>query len=369
MIGAIALGALGLVMYSLQGTSEAMLSGFERLDIASGAKVLNQLAFVVVGAIALAAGMGYYGLIAANLVGVAIMSYACWNGANKLDLHPSPHAVQSWLPLLRASLPFGIIGFTLGLSYKFDSVLLNIFRSDAETGYYNAAYNLVFSAALFSNVFNTSLYPSLARQASSSPNALPRIYERALRYLMVVSLPIAVGSWALADQLVPFLYKASYLSAVPAIKIIMWAVPFMYASEFLGYIVVVAGKENRVAQAIVVSTCINVVANLFLVPRFGVLAAAGMTVATEVVLVGQYVWMLRSLLREFNWGQVLVRPMLAASIMAAMVIAMRQAAVPITVLVGALTYVAALFMLGAVGKDEIHFLQSLRKPMEASTPR
>lgn len=364
MIGAIALGALGLVMYSLQGTSEAMLSGFERLDIASGAKVLNQLAFVVVGAIALAAGMGYYGLIAANLVGVAIMSYACWNGANKLDLHPSPHVVQSWMPLLRASLPFGIIGFTLGLSYKFDSVLLNIFRSDAETGYYNAAYNLVFSAALFSNVFNTSLYPSLARQASSSPNALPRIYERALRYLVIVSLPIAVGSWALADQLVPFLYKASYLPAVPAMQMIMWVVPLMYASEFLGYIVVIAGKESRVARAVMISTSINVAANLLLVPRFGFLAAAAMTVATEAVLVGQYAWMSRAVLKQFNWGPVLVRPALAAAIMGAIVIAARPLPVLANVVIGIAGYTVALVALGVVGKDEIRFVQELRQKTE-----
>ena len=148
MVGAIALNSLGLLLYSVQGASDAMLAGFERFDLSSGAKVLNQLAFVLVGAVALLLGVGYYGLIVGNLIGVALMAYVCWRGARTLGMRPLRATAASWPTLLRASLPFGVIGLALGLSYRFDSVLLNIFRSDAETGYYNAAYNLVFSAVL-----------------------------------------------------------------------------------------------------------------------------------------------------------------------------------------------------------------------------
>jgi hypothetical protein len=145
-----------------------MLVGFERLDVSARAKVLNQLVFVLAGAAALWLGLNYFGLVIANLLGVALMTYVCWRGVRALGVRPLRAAAASWPALLRASLPFGVIGLALGLSYKFDTVLLNIFRSDAETGYYNAAYNLVFSSVLFSNAFNTALYPSLARQATSA---------------------------------------------------------------------------------------------------------------------------------------------------------------------------------------------------------
>ena len=202
---AIALGTLGLVMYSVQGSSDAMLAGFERLDLSAGSKVSYQLIFVLAGAAALLLSAGYYGLIGANLLGIAVMTVICWRGARALGLRPGRARARNWPVLLRASVPFGIIGFTLGLSYKFDSVLLNIFRSDAETGYYNAAYNLVFSTVVISNVINTSLYPSLTRQAASAPHTLPAIYQRALRYLLVLALPIAVGAAALDERSVRFM--------------------------------------------------------------------------------------------------------------------------------------------------------------------
>jgi O-antigen/teichoic acid export membrane protein len=366
MIGAIALGTLGLIMYSIQGTSDGMLAGFERLDLSAGSKVSYQLVFVLVGAVALLLGTGYYGLIIANLLGIAVMTIICWHGARALGPRPSGVSTDTWRRLLRASIPFGIIGFTLGLSYKFDSVLLNIFRSNVETGYYNAAYNLVFSTVMLSNVINTALYPSLTRQAASAPQSLSAIYDRALRYLMVLSLPIAVGVWALADQIVPFLFKAAYLPAVPALRIVIWVVPLMFASEFLGYVVLIAGNERRAACAVIVSTGFNVLLNLLIVPRFGFIGAAVMTVLTEAVLVTQYLWLLRAPMRRLDWGQILLRPLLAALVMCGLVLMLRELPLLLNIAVGALIYTGLLVLLGVVGKDELRFVRSLRRRAEGS---
>ncbi len=360
MIGAIALNGLSLVMYGAQGASDALLAGFERLDLSAGARVLNQLIFVFGGALFLYWGLGYYGLIYAGLLGVALMTYVCWRAVSRLGFRPAWPSPSLWLTLLRASFPFGIIGLALGWSYKFDSVLLNIYWGDEVTGYYAAAYNLIFSAVMISNVVNTALYPSLARQSVKDGHRLPAIYERALRYLLVIALPIAVGGWVLAEQLVPFLFTTSFAPGVPALRILIWVVPLMYVSEFLGYVVVVAGRESRVARAVLISTGINVGLNLLLVPLFGFFAAAIMTVLTEAVLVGQYLWLLRSLLREFNWGQVLLGPLLAALAMGLGVYLVHSHfSFSLNVLVGAAIYSVFLFVLGVAGREEIHFVRGL----------
>lgn len=374
MIIAIALGTLGLIMYSAQGASEAVLAGFERLDVSSSAKVLQQVVFLAVGLIALIPVIGYYGLIFANLCGVTILTIACWRGARRMGIQPMRAAARTWPALLRASIPFGIIGFTLGLSYKFDSVLLNIYHGDRETGYYNAAYNLVFSAVILSNVLNTSLYPSLTRQAASTPDTMGRIYGRALRYLLMIALPIAIGGWSLADQIVPFLFDDQYQRSIQVLQIVIWVVPLMYASEFLGYIVLIQGNERKAARAVIVSTSVNVIMNLIIVPRYGLLGAAILTVVTEAVLVGQYVWLLRAQLRQLPLGQVLLRPLLAALLMGGVVLSVNPY-VPelfphlrllVSIAAGVATYAGLLILLGVIGKDEWRFAQSLRQRADTS---
>ena len=238
---------------------------------------------------------------------------------------------------------------------------MNIYRGDAETGFYNAAYNLVFSVALFSNVLNTALYPSLSRQSVSDPGNLNRSFERSLRYLMIFAIPSAVGIWVLADQIIPFLFTQSFGPAIPALRIVIWVVPLMFASEFFGYIVVISGKEKIAARSVLVSTGLNVLINFFLVPRYGILAAAAMTLATEAVLVGQYVWVIRKVIGTFDLWHSLLYPLLSALLMGGLVY-MLPGVFPLVVNVGigALVYVVLLVLFRVIGKDEITLLRSLK---------
>jgi O-antigen/teichoic acid export membrane protein len=365
MIVAIAINAAGLLLYAVQGTSEAMLSGFERLDIPAKSRVFQQLVFIVLGGVLLWLGSNYFGLIFANLIGITAALVICWRGVHSLGLKADRATPALWPSLLRASIPFGIIGFTLGLSYKFDTVLLNLTQSDAEVGYYNAAYNLVFSMVVLSNVFNTSLYPSLARQITTSPGSMHRIYDRAFGYLMVVALPITLGVFALSNQLVPFLFDAEYSPAADALRILVWVVPFMYASEFLGYVVVINGQEKKVARAIAVSTLANVLINLFVVPRYGFIGASVVTVLTEIMLVGQYLFILRADMRRLHWGRIVVRPALAAMSMAIVIVVVSFPSLAANIALGAGVYVALVVVFGVLGKDEIRFVRGLWRRSEA----
>ncbi len=362
MVIGVALGTIGLMTYSFQGAAEAVLAGHERLDLAAGAKVVQQLVFVLLGAVALVVGTGYYGLIFANLAGILILTYLCYQGIRKLAVNSARPDPRVWWAILRFSIPFGVIGFTLGLSYKFDTVLLNIFHGDTVTGYYSSAYTLIFSIAVISNILNTSLYPSLTRQATTQPQTLPAIYERVLLYLLAVALPIAVGGSILANQLVQFLYGDGYADAIVALRILLWVIPFMFCTEFLGYVILVMGAEKRVARAIILSTSVNVALNLLLIPIYGLLAAAIMTVLTEAILLAQYGWLLRDLLHKMDWGRVFWRPLLAAAIMGVCVYFLQGIPLAATIVISAILYGALLLILGVFGRTELEFLRTFRQP-------
>jgi O-antigen/teichoic acid export membrane protein len=319
-----------------------------------------QLVFVAFGAVALTVGFGYYGLLVASLLATAIFTRLCWRGVQRLGVRPHRLDARKWLPLVRASLPFGVISFAIGLSYKFDSILLNIFRGDAETGYYSAVYNLVFSVVLLSNVFNTALYPSLSRRVASASGGLTSIYQRALCYLLLTSLPIAVAALVLADRLVPLLFTQAYAPAIPALQVLMWTAPLMFASEFLGYLCLVQAGERHAARAVLASTGLNMGVNLVLVPWLGFMGAAVMTVVTEAVLVGQYVWLLRGLMRQIDWGHTLLRPLAAATVMGGLLVVGHDLPLLAVVAVGAVSYIGLLLFLGVIGGDEVRFLRSLR---------
>lgn len=366
MIGAIALNSLTVLIYAVHGSSDAVLAGHERLDLTAGIQVVNQLAFVALGGIALWLGFGYYGLVIATMFGVAIMTTLVVRAVRRLGVRLGRIDWRRWVPLLRAAFPFGVIGLTLGISYRFDTVLLNIYDGDTATGYYNAAYNLIFSLVTLSNVLNTALYPSLARQSVAAPETLPTVYERILRYLLLVALPIAAGGFILAAPLVNLLFGAEYAPAAPLLAMLVWVLPLMFLSEFLGYVVVIAGREALVARSIMVSSSINIVANLIFIPLYGVVAAATITVITEAVLVCQYLWLMRDMLGKMHWGAML-RAGAAVLLMAAIVYLARDWPVLATVALGGVLYGGALLLMRVVGPDEAAFVRGILAARRTAT--
>jgi O-antigen/teichoic acid export membrane protein len=210
-----AIGGCGLFLYAVRGPIESLFIARERLDLLSVMNVLNQMGFVVLGTLALFGGLGFIGLLVVSLVSLGVSTVIGWRFLRRtggVSWRPQP---QLWPALLKAALPFGVIGFSLGLSYKVDTILLQYFHGDAVTGWYNAAYNLIFMLTMVSNSINLALYPALCRQHSVNPQGMPALYTQALKYLLLIALPVAVGATVLAEPLVRLLYTDKFAASAP----------------------------------------------------------------------------------------------------------------------------------------------------------
>ncbi len=354
-----AIGGCGLFLYAVRGPIESFLIARERLDLLSAMNVLNQMGFVVLGTLVLFGGLGFIGLLVVSLVSLGISTAIGWRflrSTSGVSWHPQP---QLWPALLKAALPFGVIGFSLGLSYKVDTVLLQYFHGDAVTGWYSAAYNLIFLLTMVSNSVNLALYPALCRQHSVNPQGMPTLYTQALKYLLLIALPVAAGATVLAEPLVHLLYTDQFAASALALRILIWVLPLMFLTEMLGNITVIHDQEKKVARALLVSTAFNVSLNLVFIPRWGFLAASVITVLTEMILAGQYLWLLRRELASVDTVTVLVKPGIAAGLMGAVVFLARGANFFLVVALGAAVYLILLAAFGSLGRQEILLLGDL----------
>jgi O-antigen/teichoic acid export membrane protein len=91
-----------------------------------------------------------------------------------------------------------------------------------------------------------------------------------------------------------------------------------------------------------------------MVPRFGLQAAAIMTVLTEAVLVGQYLWIVRKTLSVFSIQRTLLMPALAAVLMGILT-AVLHGWVPVVVnmAISMLFYLILLFLLRIFGNGSV----------------
>ncbi len=232
MVLGIFVASCGLLLYAFQGPLDATLIASERLDFSSVFALLNQIVFVVLGTILLLAGAGYIGLLLASLAGVLAMGIASAHVARRvLKLHfERPHP-RRWWPILRASFPFSIMMATDVLGRRFDTVFMSFVLIDAALGWYNVPFNLILMMLLLAQSLALAIYPSLIKQYDSGNGSIQDTSQRALRYLLLVSLPLAVGGMLLADKIIILLYHQQFAPAIPAMQILVWGLPAMFLLE------------------------------------------------------------------------------------------------------------------------------------------
>ncbi len=356
------LASLILLAYAFQDPLDALLQAYERFDLAAMALIVGQLTFVGSGTLFLLLGWRINGLIVAALLNVVVAAaVAAWFMRDcRLSLRWQLQPRQ-WPRFLRLAVPFGLIKLWLTWSLKIDIVILSWFWVEQMAGWYGAAYAIVLGALVLSNSMNSALYPTLSRKFSRNPRTLPPLYERILKYLLVLSLPMAVGVFFTADSWVTLLYGRAFEPARVALSILIWVVPLAFVSEFFRTVLMATSRERVAVRGLALVVMANILLNLWWIPLYGFLGAAVISVVSEALLVGFYLGQLRSELRTPNMAKVLLAP-LGAALGLMLILYLWQGGTLVTeVVLGGGVYLTLIWVFGIIKLDEV-------RPLLRATP-
>lgn len=282
------------LLFAVQSSLDAVFLGTQRLGASALASLVSQLTLVGLGVTILLLGYGFLGLIVASLGGnVAACLLNIWNFRRSGKRIRLLFHLTYWPKMLRSSLPFGINQLALSFTYKLDSLMLGWFGTLALVGMYNTAYNLIFTLTTLSNSINLALFPHMTRQMALNPVAARQNFGNYLRYLLLLSLPMAVIGSVLAEPLAQFLFSKAYTQSGLALRILVWALPLMFLNELLGYVGATLHREKFIAQLRVVLALSNLAMNLVAIPLFGIAGASATTVLTEAIGMALFVYFYR----------------------------------------------------------------------------
>lgn len=284
MVLGVFIASIGLLLYAFQGPLDSLMIAQERLYFSAAFNVLNQVVFISLGTIALMSGAGYIGLLLASLAGVFAMGLASAYVVRRvLRLHfvrPDP---RRWRPLLRASFPFGVIGVVSEFSRRFDTVFMSFVLPYTVVGWYSIPYNLVLMMLLLAQSLALSMFPTMVKEYDSGRGSIQNTVQRALRYLLLLSLPVAIGGMVLADRIITLLYGSNLVNAIPVMQIMVWALPLMFLAELLGRTSITMHREKKAASFIIVNAIVTLSLDVILIPQFGAIGAAIVMVISQFI--------------------------------------------------------------------------------------
>lgn len=352
----ISISVLSMVLDSFTNTFFAVARGFYNLKYESIAAVIFQLIVLGLGSLAmflawpLPAMLGI--LVAASLFNF-IYSASIVKRRLHLSIRPALNREMA-KRIFNISWPFALYNIFQRLFTYLDSLLLGFIAGYGQVGLYQIAFKLIFALQFLPMAFTASLYPAMSAYWLNNKEQLRVSFERALNYLLIISLPIIFGIFALADKVLP-LFKAGP-EAIWPLRVSIIAIFFIFLNFPVGSLLNACDRQRRNTLNMAIVTIFSVGLNLLLIPRWQALGASVTVLASNALMFILGLLSIRGLIvyRPAKNLKVLAQAILAATLMAVAIFwGKQQFNIFIAVISGALIYFLALFAVGGLKKADI----------------
>lgn len=270
-----------------------------------------------------------------------------------------------WKEFLRQSLPIGIASLITFTYFKMDTILLSVMRSSAEVGIYNVAYKVTENLIFFPAMIAGLVLPLLSRFIFTEREKFEIIANKTLKVFLVFTLPLVVGGFFLAPQIVAVIGGPQFAESANVLRILIFSIAFVFFGYFFNTLLVVANLQKKLMVALAVAALINIVSNFFLIPRYSYTGAAVSSVATEMIVA---ILSCTLVLRYTFYRPKIERlgSILTSGIILALFLAFSpHLPLAVTILGGAILYLGSLWALRAIENDEIASLMKESRSVSA----
>lgn len=221
-------------------------------------------------------------VLGAAMLAYALVSIGWMNRWYELRMVSVRHLHGSRLRgLVRSAIPIVLSSLLIAVYYSMDAIMIGLMRSSEEAGMYGAAYRIVLlmigGGALLYQAF-------MPRLADPDVGVRREAHRKLIRIMSTIGI-LAGGALAVSsDWMLITLYGATCRPAAPALMILGGVVCLVFINVALASPMQLWGLERRHVMIVGTAAGVNLVLNLILIPRWGMLGAAGATIAAELVV-------------------------------------------------------------------------------------
>jgi O-antigen/teichoic acid export membrane protein len=186
--------------------------------------------------------------------------------------------------VLAKALPIALLSLSMSIYNYVDTVMLSAMKGHAEVGWYNAGYKFYEGLIIVPMIIGTVFMPRMAMLYRESRELIPPLLGRGIKYLLLVAVLAAVSGLAIAADLVHFVFGLEFGKAVPALNILLLGIPFYFGSVFTQMVLLMMDREKVILWFALTGLLLNVCVNLLVIPGYGYLGAAAVTVGVEFIV-------------------------------------------------------------------------------------
>ncbi|MFH1561535.1 MAG: polysaccharide biosynthesis C-terminal domain-containing protein, partial [Patescibacteria group bacterium] len=185
-----------------------------------------------------------------------------------------------FIKIVKESLPMGAL-LILFSAYDraVDTFMIRYFLGSTQVAFYGLSYKVYGHLVLPAYFLVNSLFPFL----SKGKKGTGKIGLGLMGLGLVFLLPLVM---TLAPLVIGILAGSSFSASVLVLRILALALVFSWLNHLTGFSLVAKNKQMVSLKIGALAMGFNLVLNYLLIPRFGIVSAAWVTVATEALVFG-----------------------------------------------------------------------------------
>ena len=278
------------VVLTIHAVPTAVLIGAQRWRDASIVGLVTGLAATVAAIVVLSLGGGITGMFAVEAAIGAVN--LLWTGllARRAQGELAVGEANDYGDLRRIAVrAVAVLSLsevvTLVVERRSEVLFLAHWSPTSQIAIYSIVYAVVTALVQVPNAMAAAVSPAVATLYGAG--AVERIrsgYERALRLLLVTSLPITAGVLAVGPALLRVIYGSEYRATGPVLLVTMSIFPLVSISGLASALLTGIGRLRMLLGASAFAAAVDVGLSLLLVPRYDAIGAALANVGAQVVL-------------------------------------------------------------------------------------
>lgn len=370
-----------MLWVTLSNTLIGVFQANERMDYPVINEIIGRLTTLVLTWLAVQNGLGLLPIVFAALVGSFVIFALNFVFAHRYIKLRLGFDFKLWKEIMRENTTLGI-NVLLGIIYfKIDAVILSALKPSIDVGIYGAPYKVLEILLAFPAMFMGAVFPSLAKVIDTDKEKTAVILQKAFDLLAIAGWGVLVGTFVLATQIIAFTTRgeegfltASTISiaglpitAPIVLQILAFAVAMAFLGNFFVSVIIAQGSQKRLIMSNIVNAVANTGLNFLLIPMFTYVAAAGMTIISEVIMLVFAAIIVYQKIKFFPRFNTFMKAGISAILMGVLVYFIRDVLpVVASAAIGAIAYIGLLFATGCLTRDMLEMLMR-RTPSPETT--
>jgi O-antigen/teichoic acid export membrane protein len=353
--------AASTLLTNLTQIFSSMFQAYEKLEYLSIGRVINGVLMLIGAFIAIKQNLSIVSFVSIYLfVNGIVLLYSICICSWKFVLPTLRIDFIFWKKIIKESLPFWLTSVFVIIYFRIDMVMLSLMKGDVVVGWYAASYRLIDALSFIPSVFMSVMYPVFSRYHVNSKKSLELSFEKSYRFLIIIAIPIGIGTTLLAEEIINLVYGDEYIPSVIALQILIWASVLSFINYTPATFLNSTNNQRKLMIFTSYGALLNIILNFVLIPSLSYSGAGIATVITEFV-VG--ILMISQIRKVQNISSLLSgiikKSLIAGSIMGVFIIMFKSYSIFVLIIPASIIYFIVLFIVRGLEKEDLNLLNQM----------